>query len=157
MMDEAIIVDIDGTIALMMGKRSPYDSALAMDDEPNKPIIHLMKILASYHQCKILLMSGRENLNLTDDDRTIHDDTYSLTMKWLKTYCFDEDQNFDWELIMRERDDKRKDSYVKYDMYKEHVEGKYEILYVLDDRNQVVDMWRNALNLTCLQVADGNF
>jgi hypothetical protein len=28
---------------------------------------------------------------------------------------------------------------------------------VLDDRNQVVDMWRNDLGLTCLQVDWGDF
>ena len=33
---------------------------------------------------------------------------------------------------------------------------KYNIKYVIDDRNQVVKMWRE-LGLTVLQVADGNF
>ena len=62
-----------------------------------------------------------------------------------------------WSLYIRREGDHRKDSFVKYDMYNKYIKGHFEILYVLDDRNQVVDMWRNALNLTCLQVADGNF
>ena len=33
---------------------------------------------------------------------------------------------------------------------------KENILYAVDDRQQVVDMWRNN-GITCLQVADGNF
>ena len=36
------------------------------------------------------------------------------------------------------------------------IKDKYQVDYVLDDRNQVVEMWR-SLGLTCLQVADGDF
>ena len=36
------------------------------------------------------------------------------------------------------------------------IDSPDEILFVLDDRSQVVKMWRE-LGLTCLQVADGNF
>ena len=39
---------------------------------------------------------------------------------------------------------------------KDFIKDKYRVLFVLDDRNQVVDMWRD-IGLTCLQVADGNF
>ena len=41
---------------------------------------------------------------------------------------------------------------------KEDLQGnlKYSASIVLDDRKQVVDMWR-SLGLTCLQVADGDF
>lgn len=31
------------------------------------------------------------------------------------------------------------------------------VKFVLDDRNQVVDMWRKDLGLTCLQVDYGDF
>ena len=34
--------------------------------------------------------------------------------------------------------------------------GKDNVAMVFDDRNQVVDMWRQN-GLTCFQVADGNF
>ena len=33
---------------------------------------------------------------------------------------------------------------------------KYFVEFVLDDRNQVVDLWRKDLNLPCLQVNYGN-
>ena len=52
--------------------------------------------------------------------------------------------------------DHRKDCYVKYDIAKT-IQKEFKILSVLDDRNQVVDMWRNGLKLPCFQVADGNF
>ena len=38
----------------------------------------------------------------------------------------------------------------------EHIEPFYDVLCVLDDRDQVVRMWRHR-GLTCLQVAPGNF
>ena len=50
----------------------------------------------------------------------------------------------------------RKDSVVKQEMFMAHIAMKYNVLYVLDDRNQVVQLWR-SLGLKCLQVADGAF
>jgi hypothetical protein len=57
---------------------------------------------------------------------------------------------------MRKTDDFRKDSIIKEEIYQENIEGKYNVLCVLDDRNQVVDFWR-AKGLTCFQVAPGDF
>ena len=59
-------------------------------------------------------------------------------------------------LAMRKAGDTRKDSIIKKEMFEEYVEDKYKILFVLDDRNQVVEFWR-SLGLTCLQVAEGDF
>ena len=50
----------------------------------------------------------------------------------------------------------RKDAITKSELYDNNIKGKYEILFVLDDRKQIVDKWRE-LRLTCLQIADGNF
>ena len=41
-------------------------------------------------------------------------------------------------------------------MILELTDGNYNVKFVLDDRNRVVEMWR-SLGLTCLQVADGDF
>jgi hypothetical protein len=57
---------------------------------------------------------------------------------------------------MREAGDSRKDSIVKQELYEKHIEPSYDVFVVLDDRNQVVDMWR-SLGLVCLQVAPGDF
>jgi hypothetical protein len=57
---------------------------------------------------------------------------------------------------MREEGNNEKDSIVKRRLFEDNIRGKYYIEYVLDDRNQVVDMWRN-MGLTCLQVAEGDF
>jgi hypothetical protein len=45
---------------------------------------------------------------------------------------------------------------VKYDLFSEYIRDKYSVKFVLDDRQQVVDMWRR-LGLKCLQVQAGDF
>ena len=57
---------------------------------------------------------------------------------------------------MRKGGDKRIDSIVKKELYRKYIEPFYRVKLVLDDRNQVVDMWRD-LGLPCWQVAPGNF
>ena len=57
---------------------------------------------------------------------------------------------------MRMQGNNEKDSVIKRRMFDNHIRGKYYIEYVLDDRNQVVEMWR-SIGLICLQVADGDF
>jgi hypothetical protein len=57
---------------------------------------------------------------------------------------------------MRKYGDFRQDSIVKQEIYEQLIAPDYDILCVLDDRQQVVDMWRE-IGLTCLQVAPGDF
>ena len=53
--------------------------------------------------------------------------------------------------------DRRKDSIVKRQMYERAVANTFDVLFVLDDRNQVVDMWRKELGLPRFQVDYGDF
>lgn len=50
----------------------------------------------------------------------------------------------------------RKDVVIKRELFDRYIRDNYQVLFVLDDRNQVVDMWRE-LGLKCLQVAPGDF
>lgn len=70
--------------------------------------------------------------------------------KGLKAQCIP------YQLYMRGEGATRKDSIIKEELFMEHVYRKYNVLFVLDDRNQVVDKWRE-MGLTCFQVAPGNF
>ena len=73
------------------------------------------------------------------------------TEKWL------EDKEVEYvALFMRPEGDHRKDNIVKEEIFNNHIRNKYNVIFVLDDRNQVVEMWR-SLGLKCLQVADGDF
>lgn len=139
---QAIIVDIDGTLAFMKD-RGPFDDSLVHTDLPNKPVIKLVNDL--YYEAivnEILIVSGRQS---TPECR-------EATETWLNL-------NLDvpWKLFMRPAGDTRKDSVVKKEIFDTHIRDKYYVSFVLDDRNQVVDMWRKELNLPCFQVNYGDF
>ena len=73
------------------------------------------------------------------------------TTAWLEKY----DVPFN-KLIMRKDRDFRPDNEAKLDLYEEFIEGEYDIEFVLDDRDRVVNMWR-SIGLKVLQVAEGDF
>lgn len=140
----AIICDIDGTLAHMSG-RSPYEWDKVGEDTLDRVVAHILETYRShYHNAgekiSIIMLSGR--------DGSCRD----LTFDWL----VNNGVQFD-ELYMREAGDMRKDNIVKRELYEQHIAGKYNVEFVLDDRNQVVDMWRNELGLKVLQVAEGDF
>ena len=56
---------------------------------------------------------------------------------------------------MRQNKDYRKDSIIKKERY-DTIKDTHDVLWVIDDRQQVVDMWRD-LGLTVFQVAPGDF
>lgn len=131
---KAIIVDIDGTLAKMIG-RSPFDWSKVKEDVCNS----VVKGLVNAYQNTVIIFSGRDSVCKQD------------TIDWLK----DNGINY-YLLLMREEGNSEKDAIIKRRMFEENIRGKYFVEYVLDDRNQVVEMWRN-MGLTCLQVADGDF
>ncbi len=138
----AIIVDLDGTVALK-GDRDIFDYIKVDQDIPNKPVIKVVENYLSYGQGnKVIFLSGRE------------DSCFEKTKIWIK----DNIQLMDIEslLLMRKTGDSRKDYIVKREIFDEEIKEKYYIDYILDDRNQVVAMWRE-MGLTCLQVAEGDF
>lgn len=137
----AIICDLDGTLCKMVD-RSPYDWDKVDTDIVNPPV---KDVLVRYQDdgIKTIFLSGRDG------------SSRDKTMDWLlENGCFRVSGKP--ELRMRKAGDCRKDSIVKRELYDAHVKGKYNVLFVLDDRNQVVDLWRD-LGLTCFQVAEGNF
>lgn len=134
----AIICDLDGTLALF-GKKNPYNRDF-INDEVNKPVADILKRYYDLNQgYNIIFLSGREKKFENE------------TRQWLIN-------NNLWfeKLYMRETDDTRNDTIVKEELYRAHIEGKYNVFFVLDDRNRVVDLWRR-LGLKCFQVAPGDF
>jgi hypothetical protein len=136
----AVICDIDGTLAFNV-ERSIYDYSKVSTDVPNEPIISLVRMLATQHE--IIFTSGREDVCEAD------------TRAWLAKYVVDTDPD-QIKLFMRPANDKRRDAIVKREIFDAHIRDQYRVVYVVDDRNQVVEMWRQ-LGLTVLQVADGDF
>ena len=137
---DTIVVDVDGTIANNDGHRGWYDLTKVHNDQPIIPIINIVQMYKS-NGYRVIVVSAREG---TAECRR-------LTEEWMKQHEVPYDL-----FLMRSEKDMRKDSIVKEEIYRAHLEGKYDIEVVLDDRNDVVDLWR-SLGLRCIQVAPGNF
>lgn len=142
---KCILVDIDGTMALMNG-RGPFDWHRVGEDKPNKPIVDLVWMIEN--QCspdtpEIIFMSGRDEVCRPETER------------WLEQLGFG-----GHKLYMRpslpDGVQQPADNIVKLALFDEHIRHSYDVQFVLDDRDQVVEMWRK-MGLTCLQVAPGNF
>ena len=137
-MRKAIICDIDGTLAHMQD-RSPYDWDKVSDDVVDKTIKEILRTFYSTSEYAIILISGRNDV------------CKQITERWLsKNYIF-----YD-ALYMRNHNDYRPDEVIKKEIYDKHIKDKYDVEFVLDDRNKVVKMWR-GIGLKCLQVAEGDF
>ena len=140
-----IICDIDGTIARATN-RGWYDYDKVKDDEEIVPITDLLSLIEFDTNYVAYYVSGRE------------DSCRDETISWLeKKGLWDGDWKTGYnKLFMRKAGDPRKDAVVKKEIYENHIKDKYYVVYVFDDRNQTVKMWRE-LGLTCLQVANGDF
>jgi predicted kinase len=133
----AIMIDIDGTVARMNG-RSPYDYSKVGTDEPIRPVLDLVESMFNFG-CNVFFCSGRP------------DSCRGATEAWLSQHT-----QIPYTLLMRKSGDSRKDYVVKMEIYKEFIEPGYDVKLVIDDRDQVIALWR-SLGLTCLQADYGNF
>jgi len=145
---DAIIIDLDGTLCdcrhrMHYVKQSPpnwpafFDACV--DDTPNPAIVALYT-MACESGIVVIYVSGRPETHRV------------LTEAWLTSHWLAQHT----ALLMRTAGDYRPDTIVKRELYEQHIAGKYEILFTVDDRASVVAMWR-SLGLTCLQCAEGDF
>jgi predicted kinase len=133
-----VVVDIDGTVALMTD-RGPYDWSRVGEDQPNPAVIAAVRAMhAAGHG--IVFVSGRDEV------------CRPQTESWLAAQV-----GVPYErLHMRPRGDHRKDSVVKREIFDREIRHRWHVVGVFDDRQQVVRMWR-SLGLTVFQVAEGDF
>lgn len=147
---DTIVCDLDGTLCdishrthwvqVPSGVRKNWDAFFSEvpNDTPNRPVLDLLYIVNEYSH--IIFCSGRPERCRAD------------TVEWLEKYYFPEGA---YKLYMRKDDDFRRDDVVKQEILDKYID-KERVKFVLDDRDQVVDMWRRN-GLTCLQVAEGDF
>ena len=149
-----VIFDLDGTLALIDDRRKistkdngKIDWDIFFDpknidlDKPNLPVIKLAQMFSN-NGFRIVILSGRSK------------DTKDATKDWLNKF----DVPFD---VLKMRPTSNEFKFMPDDKLKQMwldslFPNKDDIFAVVDDRQKVVDMWRNN-GLTCFQVADGNF
>ena len=144
---KAVIFDVDGTLAdcehrrhFVSGKKKNFDAFYdAMGDDTVKEDIRGLCNMYYMNTWHIIICTGRP-------------ESYrAITEKWLKDHGV-----FYRELRMRPDERRYDPDYkIKQDMLNEILTER-EVIVAVDDRNQVVDMWRRN-GITCLQVAEGSF
>lgn len=134
-LEDAVIFDIDGTLALM-GKRGPFD----WDDVYKDSINEIVSEQLAFHKSK-----GRKVLVVTGRDSVCR----KVTEDWLDLHELDYD-----EMFMRPKDDYRKDTAIKKEIYVNEIKDKYNVLAVYDDRLSVCKAW-NDLGLYVFTVNQG--
>lgn len=124
---QAIIFDVDGTLAKMEG-RGPHELSKVDTDSVHEVIADMAR---GYHQqgYRIIVMSGREGTK----------DCALKTGQWL----YDNVGYFVEAIYMRREGDRRKDSIIKEQLFWEKVAPNYAIMAVVDDRPQMTRAWRD--------------
>lgn len=145
---KTIICDLDGTLAnidhrLHHLESKDWDSffAAVKDDKPVEWCVILLRGLMQ-QGIRIIFVTGRNESTRPD------------TVEWIKALGLNLRIEAE-DLYMRREKDRRPDYLVKEEIYSEYLQDE-NILFVLEDRKQVVDMWRRK-GLIVLHCDEGDF
>lgn len=148
------IFDLDGTLALIDHRRPILDEkddpnrwrrfyAACAKDEPNEPVVQTMEALRMF--ADVWIFSGRS------------DEVRAETVEWLRQYTSLTAHDLETCLVMRQAGDHRPDDELKQEWLRGMlIDDRLRLRAAFDDRDRVVAMWR-ANNVSCFQVAPGNF
>ena len=120
-----VLCDIDGTLANHEGIRSPFDESKVLLDGVHEVVASWIRAL--YAEYNVVIVSGR------------HDTCGEDTVQWLEGHGIPFDH-----ILMRAGGDNRGDFIIKKEILTEllSVLSQGQLAFVLDDRPQVVKMWR---------------
>ena len=137
-LEQVILFDLDGTLAIPHALRDPKKDASTCDqDLPHGPVIKLARALQEKYP--LVIVSGRQEKDRRPCEKW-------LSSMGIRYRC----------LLMRATGDNRNDAIVKKEIFERDIDPHYDIVCVFDDRKRVVDMWRE-LDIMCCQVAPGDF
>jgi phosphoglycolate phosphatase-like HAD superfamily hydrolase len=143
--DEIVIFDIDGTLAdvserIHHVKKKPKNWNAFFAGMAQDKAIHSMVRL-----CNLLYASGIEIVLCSGRS----EEHRQQTVEWLAQ----QGVNYH-DLLLRRDKDRRSDTEIKRELLARL--DKSKILFVVEDRSRVVEMWRSE-GLVCLQCAPGEF
>ena len=145
-----IIFDVDGTLMDIEHRRhfvnngntdweSFQDPKIMADDKPNWPVVNVALAMNSTVTNRVVVVSARNERHREVTER-------QLKAIGLEN-CF---------LFLRGDDDFKPDEVFKKDVLDELIKNDWKPDLVFDDRNGVVNMWREN-GIPCFQVAEGDF
>ena len=129
----AIIVDLDGTLAIL-NSRGPFEWENVGNDNLNQPIAELMAMSQKYSY-KTIILSGRDEA------------ASEKTIKWLNQ----NDIIYD-KLYLRPSNNQMSNKDYKRMVFINEIQAKYNVLFILEDLPEVVKMWRDDFDLTVFQI-----
>jgi len=145
---KTVIFDIDGTLANIEHRRpflagdrpdwNKFNSAMGKDT-PNGPVVDLYRTLWASGAYDLQIVTGRNEA------------FRKVTETWLTWNEIEFNR-----VLMRPDKDNRPDSIIKGEILAQLLAEGRDIAFAVDDRQQVVDMWR-VNGVTCLQCDVGDF
>ena len=153
----AIICDLDGVLCDSQPRQHKGFIRGRIKYKGNKDKVDwsgfykTIKVCKPNYWCEDLLYRFRDYQILIVTGRPREPIVYRDTMNWLRKWNIPRNKVF-----FRDEHDYREDNEVKKDIYNNFIKPNYDVLFVLEDRQQVVDMYRE-LGLTVLQCDEGNF
>lgn len=133
-----VICDIDGTLAHMNNKRRPFEWHKVGVDEVDSGVAHLLDAIKYIDYAKVFLFSGRNDVCKKE------------TKEWLERHDIEYDKLYMRPNAQNDLDDR----IIKENMLMKYVVGKYNVLFVVDDRPKVCRMWRDKFGLRVLNCGD---
>lgn len=133
---KCILVDIDGTLAHMNGKRGAFEWDKVHLDDVDYAVLMMVNFYNNETGNDVIILSGRDGVCKPETER------------WLKVNGV-----FYNKLIMRKPDDMRKDTIVKEEIFFRDIADNYNVQLVIDDRPSVCRMWR-SIGLKVFQVGN---
>ena len=122
----AVICDLDGTLALMNGKRGPFEWDKVGGDGVNKSVEIVLQAFSRLGLHHILLLSGRDGICRSETEMWLSDHSVHYHQLW-----------------MRPAGNTEKDVVIKRRIWEENIKDKFNVWAVFDDRPCVVRFWRS--------------
>lgn len=135
---KAILVDLDGTLFHMNGKRGPFEwDKVHLDDVD--PIVKETVLMYKKENYIIIAVSGRDGVCMEASKAAL------------------DAAGIPWDFFfMRKEGDQRQDRVVKEEIFWSNIEANWDVKLALDDRDQVVAHYRE-MGIKVYQVNPGNF